>query len=151
MSVFFNKIFIACDHAGFEHKGYIISNIYKTYPNIIISDLGCNKSDISQDYPDYAKKLCNNLKACNKNKAMGILICGSGIGMSIVANRYSFVRAALCCNEKAAKLARNHNNANVLCIGSRFCNKEQSLEMANIFLSQDFEGGRHLTRVTKIS
>jgi ribose 5-phosphate isomerase B len=138
------KILIASDHAGFDLKTSLIKELEKLGFEAI--DLGCNNSEKSVDYPDFAEKLCKKLK-----KEFGILICGSGIGISIAANRFKHVRAALCHNIKAAKLTRSHNDANVLCLGSRMISQKTALAITKNFLSTKFEGGRHDKRVAKLS
>ena len=135
------KIFIASDHAGYKLKNSIISKLRKTI------DLGPFCSD-SVDYPDYAKKLSKKV-ASNKG-SFGILICGSGMGMSIAANKTKNIRAALCYSKKNTKLSRLHNNANIITLGERLINKNKAISLINIFLSTKFEGGRHLRRVKKI-
>ena len=137
------KIYIACDHAGFFLKKDLINNYKEKFS---FSDLGTDSSD-SVDYPDYAHKIG---KIISKNETSnGILICGSGIGMSMVANRYPKVRAALCLNSDMAKLARQHNNANILVLGSRLISLEQAIKCFNMFFSTNFEGGRHQGRLDK--
>ncbi|MFM7673050.1 MAG: ribose 5-phosphate isomerase B [Candidatus Fonsibacter sp.] len=138
------KIYLASDHAGFDLK----EKIKKFFKKIKIKnfDLGCfNKNSV--DYPDYAKKVAYRV---NKNLGMGLVICGSGIGMSISANRFKKVRAALCYSVKAATLARKHNNANVLCLGARLINFHKSKKIVKVFFSTVFEGGRHIKRVEKL-
>ena len=137
------KIFISSDHAGYDLKNYLINQISKK--KIKITDLGPFSKD-SVDYPDFAKKLSKKITDIN----FGILVCGTGIGMSIMANRYKKVRASLVFNSKTAKLAREHNNANVLVLGSRVTNKKNALKMTNIFLKTKFLKGRHLRRVKKL-
>ncbi len=134
-------IFIASDHAGYKLKRSIISKIKK------IIDLG-PKSTESVDYPDYAKKLAKKV-ASNKG-SFGILICGSGMGMSIAANKTKNVRAALCYSAKNTKLSRLHNNANIITLGERLINKNKAINLIKIFLRTKFEGGRHLRRIKKI-
>jgi len=138
------KIFIASDHAGFILKQAIVK--FLTKRGIKLVDLGTENIN-SVDYPDYAHLLAKKIKRQN-NK--GILICGSGIGMSISANRHKNIRAALCYNLKSTKLSRKHNDANVMSIGSRLTNKNVALKCVDIFLKTAFEGGRHLKRVKKI-
>ncbi len=132
------SIFIASDHAGFELKEYL-----KTQLNLL--DLGTHSSE-SCDYPVFAKKLAIKLK----NDDKGILICGTGIGMSIAANRFKNIRAALCFNEEMATLARQHNDANVLVLGARIISPETAKNCVEKFLSTDFEGGRHRRRLALI-
>ena len=139
------KILIASDHAGFKLKEIIKKFLLKK--KIKVVDLGPSKL-IKVDYPDYAHKLS---KKINLNKKLtGVLVCGSGIGMEITANRYKNVRAALCYNQKSAKLARLHNNANIIALGSRLTKKSVALKCINIFLNTKFEGGRHIKRIKKI-
>lgn len=109
-------------------------------------DLGTFKEE-RVDYPDYAKKLALSVK---KKSSLGILICGSGIGVSIAANRFKKIRAAVCYNQLSASLARKHNNANVLCLGARLINFNNAKKIINTFISTKFEGGRHTTRVKKL-
>jgi ribose 5-phosphate isomerase B len=139
------NIVIASDHAGFEIKELILNTLKNTTN---IKDLGPTSNN-SVDYPDYAEKLALFLK---ENEAyQGILICGSGIGISIAANRFPHIRAALCHNELTAKLSREHNNANVLVLGARIVKKEEIINIVNKFLTTKFESGRHSKRVDKLS
>ena len=138
------KIFIASDHAGYNLKNSITLNLSKSQK---IIDLGPNSQD-SVDYPDFAKKLS---KKINSNKgSFGILICGSGIGMAISANKTKNIRAALCYSVKNTKLSRLHNNANIITLGARLINKNKAINLIKVFLRTKFEGGRHLRRVKKI-
>ena len=138
------KIFIASDHAGYTLKKSVIKKFSKI-KNII--DLGTDTKD-SVDYPDFAKRLC---KKVNSSKgSFGILICGSGMGMSITANKTKNIRAALCYSMKNTKLSRLHNNANIITLGERLINKNKAFNLIKIFLSTKFEGGRHLKRVKKM-
>lgn len=137
------KILIASDHAGFLLKKFLIQELTKLgYATL---DLGCDSAEKSVDYPDYANKLGKKLQS-----EFGILICGSGIGISIAANRFAHIRAALCHNTKSAKLSRAHNDANVLCLGARFVKDKSALAITKAFLTSKFEGGRHELRVTKL-
>lgn len=138
------KIFIASDHAGFFLKQFLIEELSKL--DFTPVDLGCDSAEKSVDYPDYAKKLCKKLKT-----EFGILICGSGIGISIAANRFKHIRAALCHDKKSAELARAHNDANVLCLGARVVKNKSALAITKAFLSSKFEGARHERRVKKLS
>jgi ribose 5-phosphate isomerase B len=139
------KILIASDHAGYKLKEIIKKHLSKK--KLMIVDLGPFNL-VKVDYPDYAHKLS---KRINLNKKLtGILVCGSGIGMEMTANRYKNVRAALCYNQKSAKLARSHNNANVITFGSRLTKKNIVLKCINIFLNTKFKGGRHTKRINKI-
>ena len=138
------KIFIASDHAGYNLKNSVISKISKKRK---IIDLGPDLN-VSVDYPDYAKKLSRKV-ASNKG-SFGILICGSGMGMAITANKRKNVRAALCYSVKNTKLSRLHNNANIITLGERLINKNKAINLIKVFLRTKFEGGRHLRRVRKI-
>ena len=139
------KILIASDHAGFKLKEIIKQ--YLSKKKIKVVDLGTSKLE-KVDYPDYAHKLS---KKINLNKKLtGILVCGSGIGMEMTANRYKNVRAVLCYNQKSAKLSRLHNNANIITLGSRLTKKSVALKCINTFLNTKFEGGRHTKRIKKI-
>jgi len=138
------KIFIASDHAGYNLKNSVISKLSKEQK---IIDLGPDSND-SVDYPDFAKKLSRKV-ASNKG-SFGILICGSGTGMAIAANKIKNIRAALCYSKKNNKLSRLHNNANIITLGQRLINKNKAFSLVKIFLSTKFEGGRHLRRVNKM-
>ena len=138
-----NKILIGSDHAGFELKEKL--KIYLRSQNFELEDVGAFSSD-SVDYPDFAHSLCKNITSDNR----GILICGSGNGVNMVANKYNSVRAALCWNNEIASLARLHNNANVLSLPARFIDEDQARMIVDIFLSTKFEGGRHEARINKI-
>ena len=139
------NVYIACDHAGFQLKERI-KNYFLNDLSLI--DLGTSDNS-SVDYPDFAHKMCK--KIVIKIPSYGILICGSGIGMSMVANRYSDIRAALCLDENMAKLAREHNNANILVLGSRLISWQEAIKCVNIFFSTRFDGGRHQTRLEKLN
>ena len=139
------KVFLASDHAGFLLKQNI-SKFLKTR-GINLIDLG-PKNMNSVDYPDFAHLLAKRIN--KKESNIGILVCGSGEGMVMAANRHKNVRAALCYNEKSTKLSRLHNNANVITIGSRLTKKSVALRCIDIFLKTNFEGGRHLRRIKKI-
>ena len=138
------KIFIASDHAGYNLKEKVISKFLKVQK---ITDLGPNTKN-SVDYPDFAKKLSKKV-ASNKG-SFGILICGSGMGMSISANKTKNIRAALCYSIKNTKLSRLHNNANIITLGERLIDRNKAFNLIKIFLSTKFEGGRHLRRIKKI-
>ncbi len=139
------KIVLASDHAGFKLKENIKFYLRKKMNKVI--DLGTNSTD-SVDYPDYAHLLSKKMK--KNNNLFGILVCGTGIGMDITANRHKNIRAALCYNVKSAKLSREHNNANVITLGARLTKKKVALKCVNVFLNTDFKGGRHLKRIKKI-
>jgi len=139
------KILIASDHAGFHLKEELKKHFTSEHEFI---DFGSNSSD-SVDYPDYAHILSQ--KISESKDSFGILICGSGIGMSMVANRYKDVRAALCLNEKMAQLSREHNNANVLVLGSRLISCEEAIKCLIMFFKSKFEGNRHQARLDKFN
>ena len=139
------KIAIGSDHAGFELKQIIVEHLSSM--NLDFVDFGTNSLD-SVDYPDFAKRVADEVS--NKDLVMGILVCGSGQGMAMTANRYKDVRAAICHNSDVAKVTREHNDANILCLGSRFIEEAEALKCVDVFLSTDFEGERHLKRINKI-
>lgn len=141
----FVKIFIGSDHAGFESKERLKDFLID---KIAIEDLGCFINEAC-DYPDIAQKLVQKIL---ENQAYGgILICGSGIGMSIAANRYNGIYGALCYNQEAAKLARLHNNANIIIFGEKMMGIREMKECSSIFIDQEFESGRHMLRINKIN
>ena len=140
-----NKVLIASDHAGFKLKNILIEELQG---EITFEDLG-PFSENSVDYPDYAKKLSKKIDL--KNDLFGVLICGSGIGMSMVANRFKNVRAALCMNNKMSILARQHNNANILVLGSRLISEQEAIKCLLVFLKTNYEGGRHQARLDKFN
>mgnify|MGYP001174638045 FL=1 len=140
------RISIGNDHAGVEYKNYIRE--YLLVKNIEVNNYGTDSLE-SVDYPDFAHPVSNDV---NKKKSdLGILICGSGNGVCMTANKYKNVRAALCWNKELAILSKSHNNANIVCIPARFIEKEEALEIIKKFISEEFEGGRHERRVNKIS
>jgi ribose 5-phosphate isomerase B len=138
-------IAIAADHAGFELKTALIQKL-EEWGHIVL-DLGTNGSE-SVDYPDFAAALATALAEGRAER--GVLICGSGIGISIAANRHRHVRAALCHDERSARLARQHNDANVLALGARFTDPGAAALILEAFLGTPFEGGRHAGRVAKL-
>ncbi len=138
------NLYIGSDHAGYQHKKNIIK--YLKSKKIKIIDMG-PETEESVDYPEYAHKVCKKIKEKNK----GILICGSGNGISMAANKHKNIRAAICWNKKIAELARKHNNANILSIPARFINEKETIDILNVFLKTEFEGGRHQRRVKKIN
>jgi ribose 5-phosphate isomerase B len=139
-------IAIASDHAGYELKE-IIKNYFDMDDEIIYKDFGTNSTE-SVDYPIYAKKVCASVQVGECN--LGILVCGTGIGMSIAANKHKNIRAACCSDTFSAKMARLHNDANVLTLGSRVVGSGLALEIIKQFLTADFEGGRHFNRLSMI-
>ena len=145
MESLFKKISLASDHAGFVLKEIIKNKLTKEKIKVI--DLG-PKTNMSVDYPDYAKKVARNVSSKKTN--MGILVCGSGTGMAMSANKFRKIRAAVCYNSASTRLSRTHNNANILALGARLTKKKEAIKLVNIFLSTKFEGGRHLRRTKKI-
>ena len=139
------KIFISSDHAGFNLKEAI--KIFLNKKKYKFIDLG-PKNDSRVDYPDFAHKVAKKVKI-NKNH-VGILICGSGMGMNIAANKHKNIRAAQCFNLRSTKLSRLHNDANIITLGSRLLKKKNVMNLVNIFLNTKFEGGRHIKRINKI-
>jgi ribose 5-phosphate isomerase B len=133
------KLFIASDHAAFEQKQQLIDFLQDRFEMV---DLGTNSAD-SVHYPEFGQKLAEAVLAA---KGRGIALCGSGIGISIAVNRYKGIRGALCRDEDDAKMCRLHNNANILCLGGRKTPMEQLKKMVDVWLSTEFEGGRHETR-----
>jgi|TARA_B110001452_G_scaffold263179_1_gene264259 ribose 5-phosphate isomerase B len=145
LKTLFKKVCISSDHAGFKMKE-IIKN-FLINQKISIIDLGPSEL-VSVDYPDYAKKVAKRISL--KKSDIGILVCGSGTGMAITANKVKGIRAAVCYNKQSTYLCRQHNNANILCLGSRLTNKKEINKLVTIFLTTKFERGRHLRRVNKI-
>ncbi len=139
-------IIFACDHAGYELKEQIKAFFHSQ--NITTIDVGTYSTE-KVDYPDFAR--AGNQKVLENPNKLGIYICGTGIGMSIMANRNPKIRAALCTSTKFAQLARQHNNANVLVLPGRFISKSKAISIIKEFLTTKFEGGRHLKRVKKLS
>ena len=136
---------IAVDHGGFPLKQAVIEEICAA--NLDVLDLGTDNEE-SVDYPDFADKLVNAMKAGQVSR--GVLICGTGIGISIAANRHPGIRAALCCDEQTAALSRQHNDANVICFAGRTTGEVKARNLVRIFLETKFEGGRHARRVGKL-
>ena len=139
------KIFISSDHAGFKLKEAI--KVYLSKKKLTFQDLGPHNND-KVDYPDYAHKVAKRVKISKNN--IGILVCGSGMGMNIAANRHKNIRAAQCFNLKSTKLSRLHNDANIITLGSRLLTKKNALSFVGVFLKTKFEGGRHSARIKKI-
>lgn len=150
------NIFIGSDHAGFKTKQFILNNFNTKITSFKINfiDVGTNTED-KCDYPDYAIKLITLLKKqlpykkTSEQKNFGILICGTGIGMCMVANRFKKIRAVACRSVEDAKISREHNNANVLCIGARTTDKSTIIEIIKTFIETKYEGGRHDIRINK--
>ena len=139
------KIFISSDHAGYQLKEQIKKKFSKKF---IFDDLGTHNSKNSVNYPDYAHNLCKKVSKNNQN--MGILVCGSGMGMSMAANKHKKIRAALGYSIRNTRLSRLHNNANIITLGSRLTKKDTAFKCISVFFNTNFEGGRHKKRVKKI-
>ena len=146
MKSLFKKICISSDHAGFKLKEFIKDFLISK--NISVIDLG-PANENSVDYPDFAKRV--SLRVKSKKSDVGILVCGSGTGMAITANKTKKIRAAVCYNLKSTRLCRQHNNANIIALGSRLTKKNIAIKLVSIFLQTKFEAGRHLRRVKKIN
>lgn len=140
------KIAVGCDHGGFEHKNAIAEHLKKR--GFEVTDYGILELE-SVDYPEIAEKLCDSI--VKGENELGILVCGTGIGMSIAANKVKGIRAAACSEHFSAKYTRLHNNSNVLCLGGRVIGVGTAIELADLFVDTEFEGGRHQTRVDKIT
>ena len=138
-------IVIGCDHAGFELKSKIINHLLEK--GFDVEDMGCYSED-SIDYADYAHPVASKVE--DNSDVTGILICGSGNGINMTANKHQGVRSALCWTPEISKLAREHNDANILTLPGRFVSEELALEIVDVFFSTEFEGGRHLNRINKI-
>ena len=138
-------IIIGSDHAGYDMKTKVISHLGVVEYNVV--DCGCYDSN-AVDYPDFAKAVAK--KVLDTSDALGILLCGSGIGVSITANRFKGIRAALCWNAEIAKLSRKHNDANILCLPARFISEGDMKDIVSAFLNTEFESGRHMNRIKKI-
>ena len=145
MKPLFKKISLSSDHAGFTLKENIKKFLVKNKIKVI--DLG-PKNNKSVDYPDYAKKVARNVSSKKSN--MGILVCGSGTGMAMSANKFKKIRAVVCYNKASTRLSRQHNNANIMALGARLTKKTDAIKLVNVFLNTKFEGGRHLRRVKKV-
>jgi len=139
------KIFISSDHAGYKLKESIKLHLKKK--KIKFTDLG-PINDNKVDYPEYAHKVAKKVK--NNKNHVGILVCGSGIGMNITANKHKNIRAAQCFNLKSTKLSRLHNDANIITLGSRLLTKKNAINCVSVFLNTQFKGGRHTKRIKKI-
>lgn len=138
------KLYIASDHAAFHEKNKLVEHLKKSHD---VVDLGTHTAD-STNYPEWVKVLVENVR---RDNATGILLCGSGIGVCMAANRYKNIRAALCRDEDDAKMSRLHNNANVLCLSGRKTPQVQINSISEVFLSTSFEGGRHQSRVDQFN
>lgn len=140
-----SQVYIASDHAGYEAKMQVRSILENM--GVLVIDLGTDNAKNSVDYPDFAALVANSIKS---NDEFGVLICGSGIGISIAANRFSHIRCALSHNATIARLSREHNDANVLCFGARVVGAEIIKDMVEVFFTTEFSGGRHQKRVEKL-
>ncbi len=141
------QVFVGADHAGFALKQALLPILKKEFPNFQFEDLGTH-SDESVDYPDFAEKVAREVAS---KSARGILICGSGIGMCIAANKIKGVRAASAWDATSARLSRQHNGSNIICIGARLTGQEVANEITRVWLKSEFEGGRHQKRIDRIS
>lgn len=140
------KIALGCDHGGLEHKNAILEHLKER--GFEVCDFGIYEQ-VSVDYPDIASKLCESILKGECER--GILVCGTGIGMSIAANKYKGIRAAACSEHFSAKFTRLHNNSNVLCLGGRVIGVGTAIELSDLFVDTEFEGGRHQNRIDKIT
>ncbi len=140
------KIIIGCDHGGLELKNEIISHLNKR--GIEVTDVGTYTAD-SCNYPDYARALCTRIMSGEFER--GVLVCGTGIGMSMAANKHNGIRAACCSDTFSARMTRMHNDANVLCLGGRVVGAGLACDMVDLFVDTEFEGGRHTARVQMIA
>jgi ribose 5-phosphate isomerase B len=140
------KIAVAADHGGFALKEQVKKMLVTEGHEVV--DVGCFSND-AVDYPDFAEKAVSLI--INGDCPMGILVCGTGIGMSIVANRHRSIRAANCTNPFMAKMSREHNNANILCLGARVLEPEMAVEMVRLWIGTPFSGGRHQRRISRFS
>ncbi len=141
-----NKLVIGCDHGGLELKNEIVKHLKSK--GIEITDVGAYTGE-SCNYPDYAKALCSKIQSGEFER--GILVCGTGIGMSMAANKHKGIRAACCSDTFSARMTRMHNDANVLCLGGRVVGVGLALDMVDLFVETEFEGGRHSARVSMLS
>ena len=140
------KIAVGCDHGGLNIKNAVID--YLKENGIAYTDYGCYTEE-SVDYPVFAYQVAKNV--ADGNAELGIICCGTGIGVSMAANKVKEIRAAVCCDEFCAEMTRRHNNANVMCMGGRVIDEEKAVKLADIFLNTPFEGGRHEKRVNMIT
>ena len=140
------KIAIGCDHGGLEHKNAIAEHLRSR--GFEVEDFGIYEQ-VSVDYPDIAVRVCESITS--KKNELGILVCGTGIGMSLAANKFKGIRAAACSEHFSAKYTRLHNNSNILCLGGRVIGIGTALELVDLFVDTEFEGGRHQKRIDKIT
>ena len=142
-----NRIIIGSDHGGYDLKAHIVSKLDREGHHQV-EDLGCHSPE-SVDYPDFAEQVCK--RVIDDQNTLGILICGTGIGMSLAANRNYEIRAALCHDEYSARMSREHNNANILCLGARVIGTGLAETIVETWLASSFSGGRHQSRIEKYS
>lgn len=140
------NVVIGSDHGGYDLKAHLVSKLERQGRQV--EDLGCHSSE-SVDYPDFAEQVCKKVIA--DQNTLGILICGTGIGMSLAANRNYEIRAALCHDEFSAQMSREHNNANILCLGARVIGRGLAESIVDTWLNSSFSGGRHQIRIDKFS
>ena len=140
------NVVIGSDHGGYDLKAHLVSKLERQGRQV--EDLGCHSSE-SVDYPDFAEQVCK--RVIDDQNSLGILICGTGIGMSLAANRNYEIRAALCHDEFSAQMSREHNNANILCLGARVIGTGLAESIVDTWLNSSFSGGRHQIRIDKFS
>ncbi len=140
------NVVIGSDHGGYDLKAHLVSKLERQGRQV--EDLGCHSSE-SVDYPDFAEQVCK--RVIDDQNSIGILICGTGIGMSLAANRNYEIRAALCHDEFSAQMSREHNNANILCLGARVIGTGLAESIVDTWLNSSFSGGRHQIRIDKFS
>ena len=142
-----STIILGADHAGYTLKQQLVEQL-KQHTDLTVVDLGCDSADVSVSYPEFAHNVAQ--KVLSTPNALGVLVCGSGVGVCIAANRHADIRAALCHTEELAGLAREHNNANILCMGARVVDETTAKAMLTAFLTTPFAGDRHAERVNAI-
>ena len=142
-----NEIYVGSDHAGYTFKMSLLEQLKKQFPDYVWNDLGCHSED-SCDYPEFAAKVAENVV---RRSARGILICGSGIGVAIAANKIPGIRAATIWDSKSAALSKEHNNTNIITMGARLINLETAVSAVTLWLKTDFAGGRHQKRIDLIT
>lgn len=141
------RVYIGCDHAGFSLKIWLLTELKKKFTEIVFEDLGCESTG-SVDYPVYAEKVAK--KVAQEKDGRGILICGSGLGMCVSANKIKGIRATSSWNTESARLSREHNDSNIICLGARLISESVALESVSVWLSTQFQGDRHQKRVELI-
>ena len=146
----FARLIVGCDHGGYELKKVLLDYVAAKYSGLEVLDVGCKGSDDRVDYPDIAGAVCSEVLSPSPGGSAGILVCGSGIGISIAANKVNGIRCALCHDYWTAKMCREHNDANIMALGGRCTGPEPAKQMVDAFFETPFEGGRHCGRVDKI-